>query len=236
LSLKVKWPNFAVGCTWTGELREALDHERNCCKNQTAVNNSFEIELKKIIKQMTELEIKVQCQEGKLEDKQKQLDIQTQIIENQKTQMDEKNKQIDNQVANQKKQIESFKKKFEDLDKRVEDQNKIIMDLKIKMENENKELENEEIDVDNSSNEMKKQEKVVQKFESFLYKMIIPTVFDSSDYMPVCTCFQWKLNVDKVRSGENTFSSPFYNTKNAMCFAMGAVFGRNDFCIFLMRH
>jgi len=39
LSLKVKWPNFAVGCTWTGELREALDHERNCCKNQTAVNN-----------------------------------------------------------------------------------------------------------------------------------------------------------------------------------------------------
>jgi len=244
LSLKVKCPNFSVGCTWTGELREALVHERTCCKNQTAVNNSFDMELKKIIKRMTELEVKVQCQEGKLEDKQKQLDFQTQVIENQKKQMenlqkhlDDKNKQIENQVANQKKQIESFKKKFENLDEQVEVQNNIIMDLKIKMENENKELENKGKDIDNSTNGTKEHENVIQKFESFLYKMIIPNGFDSSDYMPVCTAFQWKFNVDKVRSGERPFPRPpFYNTKNAMCFALVVAYVGNIFRIGLVRY
>jgi len=165
---------------------------------------------------MTELEIKVQCQEGKLEDKQKQLDGQTQVIENQKTQMenlqkqiDDKNKEIEIQVAHQNKQIESFKKKFEDLGQQVEDQNKIILDLKIKIENETKELENKKVDGDNSTNGTKKQENVIQKFESFLYKMIIPNVYDTSDYMPVCTAFQWKFNVDKVRSDKRKLCSLF---------------------------
>jgi len=249
LSLKVKCPNFAVGCAWTGELREALDHERKCCKNQTAVNHSFEMELKKILKRMTELEIKVQCQEVKLEDKQKHLDIQTHAmenqnkqienqkkqmdnqnkqIENQKTQMkdlqkqiDEKNKQIENQVANQKKQIEFFKKKFEDLNEQVEDQNKIIMDLKIKMENK-------VIQIHNPSNKINEQESVIKKFDSWL-------ICSTSSIMPVCTAFQWKFNADEVRSDKYSFCSPFYNTLNAMCFVVMADFDGNYFHIGLGR-
>jgi len=63
-----------------------------------------------------------------------------------------------------------------------------------------------------------------------------PNLIDSSNFMPVCTALQWQFSFDKVRSGKSYLCTPFYNTKNAMCFAVGAVSVGNNLRIGLIRH
>jgi len=172
--------------------------------------------------------------------KKKQIDNQTKQIVNQnikiktlQEQVDDKNKQIESLT----KQVENQCKQFEDLGKRLADENKKTMDLKIQMEKENTELKNKITKILIPKNQTKESENVIQKFESFLFKMmnLKQNLINSSNFMPVCTALQWQFNFDKVRSG-SSISTPFYNTKNAMCFAVGAASVGNNLRIGLVRY
>jgi len=56
----VKCPNFGDKCDWIGELRDVLEHEKNCCKKDIKkLDNQFQSELKQLVNRMTELELKV---------------------------------------------------------------------------------------------------------------------------------------------------------------------------------
>jgi len=86
------------------------------------------------------------------------------------------------------------------------------------MEKENTELKNKITKI--PRNQTKEQENVIQKFESFLFKMmnLKPNFTNKSDFMPVCTALHWQFSLDKVRFGNICFCTPFYNTMNAMSF------------------
>jgi len=154
-----------------------------------------------------------------------------------KEQVNDKNKQIEFLT----KQVENQCKRFEDLDKRLADQNKITMvstmDVKIQMEKENTELKNKITKIVIPKNQTKEQENVIQKFKSFLFKMtnLKPKFTDSSNFMSVCTALHWQFNFDKVRFENSCLCIPFYNTKNAMCFAVGAAYLENNLRVCLIR-
>jgi len=63
LNLMVKCQNFGDKCDWTGELRQALEHKANCCKNDTMLNSSLEVKFEQLMNRVIELELKVKCHE-----------------------------------------------------------------------------------------------------------------------------------------------------------------------------
>jgi len=79
LSLEVKCKNFDDGCTWTGELREASDHESKCGKNETVVNKSL-VELKQMLKQL-------ENHDKRIKDQDKEIKSLTKQVENNNTEV-----------------------------------------------------------------------------------------------------------------------------------------------------
>jgi len=66
LNLKVKCRKLGDQCEWTGELREALEHEKTCKKITEETEN---IELNQLVSRMVTLETKVNSYEQKLAEK-----------------------------------------------------------------------------------------------------------------------------------------------------------------------
>jgi len=110
----VKCQNFGDKCDWTGELREALEHQTKCCKDETTLNNPLQEEfLKQLINRMVELEVKVKDNGRKLVERDTQIVNQNKQIENLEKQivnLNKHNTNQDKQIAEQKKQIESLQR------------------------------------------------------------------------------------------------------------------------------
>jgi len=66
-------------------LRQALEHETSCCKNDTMLNNSFEVKFEQLIDRMTKIELSVKCHEQKHAEKDIQIKNQNEQIENQQS-------------------------------------------------------------------------------------------------------------------------------------------------------
>jgi len=98
LNLMVKCPNFADDCDWTGELREALVHEAECCKNKTMLNRPMDEKLNQLLNRMIELETNAKSHGLKLAEKDKQIENLIAQMENQNKQMEDQSKQIDSLV------------------------------------------------------------------------------------------------------------------------------------------
>jgi len=94
LSLEVRCRNFDDDCTWTGELREALNHEKICGKKGAVLMESFDDEIKKVLKRVADIEMKLECQEQNLASKEKQLDTQNQQIECLKRENEDQNQHV----------------------------------------------------------------------------------------------------------------------------------------------
>jgi len=109
LNLMVKCQNFGDKCDWTGELRDVLDHERNCCKNDTKFDQ--------LIDRLTKLESMVKCHEQKHAEKDDQIRNLNKQIEDQKKEivnlrdMHKEKQTVDQniQMVDKKKQIEDLK-------------------------------------------------------------------------------------------------------------------------------
>jgi len=210
LNLMVKCQNFGDKCDWTGELREALEHETKCCKDETMSNSPLEAEFKQLMNRMAELEVKVKVHGQKLVEKNTQIVNQNKQIVN----LNKHNVNQDKQIADQVKQIADQKK-------HSLNQSKQIGDLK-------KQIENLQKSQTNSTNH--------QPSSSSPLSMIIPNVEDESNYSPICTAFQWKFNPTAVKSGIKETSPPFYNVMNAHCFQLEVDYEDNNFCIGLRRY
>jgi len=114
LNLMVKCQNFGDKCDWTGELREALDHERNCCVKDTMLDSTFEVKFEQIMNRMTELESKVKCNEQKHVEKDNLIkNLNKQIVDQKKqiVNLERQNKNQDRQIGDQKKQIEALQQR-----------------------------------------------------------------------------------------------------------------------------
>jgi len=152
LSLKVECRNLADGCSWTGELREAIDHEKQCNKNEKLVWERFEIELKNMSSCMKDLVLQVKCNEQQIEDKDKELEKQKKQskqvwerleidLKNMSSCMKDLTLQVecneqwleykDKEMENYSKQLENQKKQLENCNKQIEDQN-ILMEKQMK--------------------------------------------------------------------------------------------------------
>jgi len=159
--------NFGDKCDWTGELRQALEHETKCCKDETMSNCPFEAEFKQLINRMTELEVKVKVHGQKLVEKGAQIINQNKQIVNLNSYVENQGKQITDQKnhsLNQSKQIGDLKKQIErlqnnqtnsinqqptpssplsmivELTKHIEEQSKQIVDQKKQIESQAKEI------------------------------------------------------------------------------------------------
>jgi len=113
LNLMVKCPNFVDDCDWTGELREALVHEAECCKNKAMLNRPMDEKLNQLLNRMIELETNAKSHGQKLAEKDKQIENLFAQMENQNKQMEDQNKQMEDQnkkVEDQAKQIDSLVK------------------------------------------------------------------------------------------------------------------------------
>jgi len=205
----VKCPNFEDGCDWTGELREALVHETECCKNKTLLNRLMDAKLDHLLNRMAELETNAKNNILKLAEKDQQ-------IENLITQMENQNRE----TVNQNKKIEGQAKQIDSLVKATEDQNKQIFNQNKRNEDQSKQIENlaEQLNVTHQC------------------KMIIHNIEDETDFSPICTIFQWKFKPTEIRSGDIKLSPPFYNSENAHCFQLKVKFVDNKFYIVLYRY
>jgi len=131
LNLMVKCQNFGDKCDWTGELREALDHERNCCIKDTMLDSSFEVKFEQIMNRMTELESKVESNEQKHVEKDN-------LIKNLNKQIVDQNKKVEDQadaIVKQNKQIVNLERQNENQDKQIGDQKKQIAALQQRQTN-----------------------------------------------------------------------------------------------------
>jgi len=111
LNLMVKCQNFGDKCDWTGELREALDHEKDCCIKDTMLDSSFGVKFEQIMNRMTELESKVKCNEQKHVEKDNLIkNLNKQIVDQNKqiVNLGRQNENQDRQIGDQKKQIETL--------------------------------------------------------------------------------------------------------------------------------
>jgi len=220
LNLMVKCQNFGDQCDWTGELRDVLDHERNCCKNDTM----FE----QLIDRLTKLESIVKCHEQKHAEKDDQ-------IRNINKQMVDQNKQIEDQ----NKQIENQNKQIEDQNKEIEEQKKEIVNLN-KMHDENQECKqtaDQNIQIIDNKKQIEDLKQCLTNHQSSLpLSMTIPNITDESCYSPICTAFQWKFKPSEVRSCLVKYSPSFYNVMNAHCFQLEIGFKNNNFYLSLYRY
>jgi len=206
LNLMVKCQNFGDKCDWAGELRDVLDHERNCCKNDTM----FE----QLIDRLTKLESLVKCHEQKHAEKGDQIRNLNKQMLDQKKQIEDQSKQI----VDQKKEIVNLNKKHNrnqdcqqtgDQHIQIVDNKKQIEDLK---------------------------QCLTKHQSSLPLSMTIPNIEDESCYSPICTAFQWKFKPSEVRSCLVKCSPSFYNVMNAHCFQLKVRFEKNNFGISLHRY
>jgi len=225
LNLMVKCQNFGDKCDWTGELREALEHETKCCNDETMLNNPLEAEVKQLLNRMAELEVKVKVHEQKLVEKNTQIMNQDKQIVN-----------LNRHKENQERLIGNLNKHNVNQDKQIADQKKQIADLKNHSLNQSKQV-----------GDLKKQIESLQKSptnyinhqpipSSAPLSMVIPNIEDESTYSPLCTAFQWKFNPTEVKSGIKKISPPFYNIMNAYCFQLVVEYEDNKFYIMLRRY
>jgi len=214
LSLKVKCQNFGDDCSWTGELRAALDHEKKCCNSELTVNKLFTTKLQQVLNRLNELEIKVKCHE-------------------------EKDVEKDQQIENLKTQVENQRKQIENLNKQFENQAKQTKEINNKIENQNKELKYVARNIDKKSSEVQNITTKIEELQQAIKmnSMIIPNISNDLNIYPASTAFQWKFNVSEVRSSDKPLrSAPFYNNMNAMCFQLAVMFQENNFIIGLVRY
>jgi len=233
----VKCQNFGDKCDWTGELREALEHETKCCKDETMLNNPLQAEFKQLINRMNELEVKVKVHGQKLVEKGAQIINQNNEIVN-----------LNRHIANQDKQIGDLNKHNVNHDKQIVNQEKLIGNLNKHNVNQAKQIADQKKHSLNQSKqiaEQKKQIENLQKIPNFInhqpssslpLSMIIPNIEDDSNYSPMCTAFQWKFKPAEVKSGIKKISSPFYNVMNAHCFQLVVEYEDNNFSIGLRRY
>jgi len=173
LNLIVRCQYFADDCEWTGELRDVLEHETKCCKNQEKLHKRFELELKQVLNRVTELELLAKSNKEKHAVKDQQMEYLSKTIEDQKKRVESQNKLIVDQ-----------NKKIEDQNKKIEDQNKEIEDKKdqsIQIDNLNKQIENLNL-------------KSVESLQQIQTNMISPNDGDADDFYPISTDYQWKFN------------------------------------------
>jgi len=82
-------------------------------------------------------------------------------------------------------------------------------------DNEIKKLRNE---ISNQRKHGENQNKEIKKLQCLPFsetKMIITNIENEENYSSLSTAFQWKFNVNQVRSGVVSNSPPFYNAFNA---------------------
>jgi len=115
LNLMVKCPNFEDDCDWTGELREALVHETECCKNITKLTKPLHEKLDHLLNRIVELETNAKTNALKLSEKDRETVSQKKQIEILIKQMDEQNKQMQHQkklIEDQSKQVDNCVKQM----------------------------------------------------------------------------------------------------------------------------
>jgi len=219
-NLIVKCPNFGDKCDWTGELREALLHEKSCCKKEKMFTDAFVMELKQLDIRVTELESKVKTNEHQLVEKDMKITNQCKTIEN----LNKEIKDLGNQIKHQNKTIDNQNKQFKNQTKQLGDnQNKKVADLNKQIEDQNKQIEDQKIQI-----------KVLQQSHK---QMIIPNITDESRFSPISTAFQWKFDPTEIKSScAIKFGPPIYNIINSYCFQLGVDFVDNNLHIILFRY
>jgi len=165
LSLDVKCRNFDDDCTWTGELREALDHEIECGRNEIMVNESFGFELKQILKRLEGIEVRLTSKDKQLDNQNQQIASQQKLfydLQKKNEFLNKKNEDINQKLENYEKQavetnnhIVYLKKQMEDQNKQFECLKKLVRDDKKQIENLNKQIN----DQDKEIQSLKKQNK-----------------------------------------------------------------------------
>jgi len=208
LNLSVKCHNFGEECTWIGELREALNHEAKCPKNTPRGNEKFVIELQQILKGMAELAAKVKISEEEIKANKENLKIS-----------EEKVRANEEKLKISEEKVKANEQKLVNKDNEIE-----------KLQNE---IANQKKHGVNQNKEIKKLQKRLHNSET---KMIIPNINNEENYTSLSTAFQWKFNVNQVRSGNASSSPPFYNVYNAYCFTFFAQYKDQKFLVSLHRY
>jgi len=116
LNLIVQCPNFGDNCQWTGELRDALEHENQCCKNITMLDKPLDDKLNQLLNQVGELDTNSKMHELKLVEKDREIENQSKQIERLVKQMEDQKREF----INHKKQMESLVKQIEDQSKHID--------------------------------------------------------------------------------------------------------------------
>jgi len=107
LNLSVKCKNYGEDCAWTGDLRDALEHETKCPKNAAPVNGTFECKFQQLLTHITKLEIKIQNNEEKNNEKEVEND---KIIETQSKQIENLKEEVANHIKENGNQIKRLEK------------------------------------------------------------------------------------------------------------------------------
>jgi len=266
LSLKVECINLQDGCSWTGELRDAIVHEGKCGNNEKLAWERFEVELKDMSSCMKDLAIQVKSLEQRLENKDKEmwiqkkqmeeysnhLEEQTKIIKNQKKLMDDYSKQIEDQnilTEKRMKQIEHNSKQLKDQNNLIKIQNMEIEKLKKQSNNanqENKEITDLKKQVENINKEFKRkienQSDETEKYKikdeiEKLKQNLNSMIMPNIDVDPNFTPVSTAFQWNMhVDPDKGYVSPPFYNIKNGMCFQLGATLVENLFHVGLARY
>jgi len=236
LNLVVQCPNYGENCQWTGELREALEHENQCCKNITMLDKPLDDKLNQLLNQVRELDTNSKRHELQLVEKDKEIENQSKQIESLVKQMEDQekknvnhNKQMDNlvkQMEEQERKNVNYNKQIENLKKQREDQE---INHNKQMENLNKQIEDQNKQIDNLLKEVRSPNQCQNN-------MIMQNVEDETNFYPICTTFQWKFKPTEIKSDDEKFCPPFYNGMNTHCFHLGVMFSETDFLFTLYRY
>jgi len=171
----------------------------------------------------------------------KQIKNQDQAMDIQKKQFKNQNKQQtdilnktnivqNNQIEDHQIQIKAHGKKIESHRIELEDHHKQIEDLRNLKEEQIKDFN---IRMENHS--------LLIKTSQHQPSIIIPgSEYISSEYInhfsAVTTSFEWKFNVDRLRTGDELKSPLFYNSKNLHCFQLTVFYDhRDNFSTYLCR-
>jgi len=111
-----------------------------------------------------------------------------------------------------------------------------INDLENKAKSHDEKLDEKDRIIKHLSEKLENQKKQIESLLPCKSKMIIPNVVDEANNLSLInTSFQWKFNIDKVRSGIQSVSPPFY-IPNGHCFQLASFFVSNSFRIALYRY
>jgi len=189
-------------------------------------------------------------------------EVQNKHIDNLSKEIKELSKQIKNQVNTvdiQNKQLKNQNKQQTDiLNKTNVVQNKQIEEHQIQIKAHGKKIESHHIELEernkqiedlrNLKEEQMKEFNIRMDNQSLLIKtlqhqpsIIIPSSeYISSEYInhfsAVTSSFEWKFNVDRLRTGDELKSPLFYNSKNSHCFQLTVFYDhRDNFSTYLYR-